>query len=138
VLVYERAPKTASLGSWDMYSLALRGRVMGLQSMTLLILKQFLSASYRVSGMGQGSSYYSCRFCFCCSCCFRSFVNVSLLVVALCRSMTSAANAFGKVVAVFRGWYMFVRLCNLAFRMGDMSRTYGACSSTESEEGGGR
>ena len=60
VLVYERAPKTASLGSWDMYSLALRGRVMGLQSMTLLILKQFLSASYRVSGMGQGSSYYSC------------------------------------------------------------------------------
>ena len=25
VLVYGRAPKTASLGSWDMYSLALRG-----------------------------------------------------------------------------------------------------------------
>ncbi len=30
VLVYGRDPKTASLGSWDMYSLALRGRVMGL------------------------------------------------------------------------------------------------------------
>ena len=30
ILVYGRAPKTASLGSWDMYSLALRGRVMGL------------------------------------------------------------------------------------------------------------
>jgi len=26
VLVYGRAPKTASLGSWDMYSLALRDR----------------------------------------------------------------------------------------------------------------
>jgi hypothetical protein len=39
-LVYGIAPKVASLGSWDMYSLALRGRVMGLQCMTLLILKQ--------------------------------------------------------------------------------------------------
>ncbi len=56
VLVYERASKTASLGSWDMYSLALRGRVMGLQTMTLLILKQLHSASYKVSGMGKGSS----------------------------------------------------------------------------------
>ena len=35
VLVYGRAPKTASLESWDMYSLAPRGRVMGLQCMTL-------------------------------------------------------------------------------------------------------
>ena len=36
VLVYGRAPKVASLGSWDMYSLALRGRVMGLQCMAFL------------------------------------------------------------------------------------------------------
>ena len=49
VLVYRRAPKTASLGSWDMYSLALRGRVMGLQCMALLILKQLHSESYKVS-----------------------------------------------------------------------------------------
>jgi hypothetical protein len=39
VLVYGRAPKVASLGTWDMYSLALRGRVTGLQCMTLLTLK---------------------------------------------------------------------------------------------------
>ncbi len=63
VLLYGRAPKTASLGSWDLYSLAPRGRVMGLQFMTLLILKQLHSASYRVSGMGQGSSYTSCCCC---------------------------------------------------------------------------
>jgi hypothetical protein len=43
VLVNGRAPKVASLGSWDMYSLALRVRVMGLQCMTLLILKQLHS-----------------------------------------------------------------------------------------------
>ena len=36
-LVYGRAPKVASLGSRDIYSLALRGRVTGLQCMTLLI-----------------------------------------------------------------------------------------------------
>ncbi len=30
VLVYGRAPNVASLGSWDMYSFALRGRVIGL------------------------------------------------------------------------------------------------------------
>ena len=35
VLVYGRAPKIALFGSWDMYSFALRGRVMGLQCMTL-------------------------------------------------------------------------------------------------------
>ena len=29
VLVYGRAPKAASLGSWDTYSLALSGRVRG-------------------------------------------------------------------------------------------------------------
>ena len=60
VLVYGRAPKVASLGSWDMYSLALRGRVMGLQCITLLILKQLQSASYKASGMCHGSSYSMC------------------------------------------------------------------------------
>ena len=59
VLVYGRAPKGASLGSWDMYSFALRGRVMGLQCMHLLIFKQLHSVSYEVSGIGHGSSYYS-------------------------------------------------------------------------------
>jgi len=59
ILVYGRAPKTASLGSWDMYSSARRGRVMGLQCMTLLILKQLHSASYKVSGMDHGFSYSS-------------------------------------------------------------------------------
>jgi hypothetical protein len=44
VFVYGRASKAASLGSLDIYSLALRERVMGLQCKTLLILKQFLSA----------------------------------------------------------------------------------------------
>jgi hypothetical protein len=62
ILVYVRAPKTASLGSWDMYSLAHRRRVMGLQCMTLLILKQLHNASYNVSGMGHGSSNSSCWF----------------------------------------------------------------------------
>ena len=51
VLVYGRAPKVESLGSWDMYSLALRWRVMGLQCMTLLILKHLHSVSYKMSGM---------------------------------------------------------------------------------------
>jgi len=40
ILVYGRAPNVAFLGSWDMYSLAPRGRVMGLQCITLFILKQ--------------------------------------------------------------------------------------------------
>ncbi len=39
VLVYGRTPKTASLLSCDTYSMALNGRVTGLQCMTLLILK---------------------------------------------------------------------------------------------------
>ena len=56
VLVHGRAPKIASLGSWDMYSLVLRGRVVGLQCMTLLILKQLHNASYKVSGICHGSS----------------------------------------------------------------------------------
>jgi hypothetical protein len=77
VLVYGRAPKTASSGSWDMYYLALRGRVMGLQFMTLLILKQLHSASYRVYGIGHGSSYSSCC-CFVCLCSLRSFIRFSL------------------------------------------------------------
>ena len=45
VLVYGRAPKTASLGSWDMYSMDHTGRVRGLQCMNFLILKQLYSAS---------------------------------------------------------------------------------------------
>ena len=60
VLVYGRAPKIASLGSWDMYSLALSGRVMGLQCMTLLILQHLHNASYKVSGICHGSSYSNC------------------------------------------------------------------------------
>ena len=78
VLVYGRAPKVASLGFCDMYSLAIRERVMGLQCMTLSILKQLHSVSYKVSGMGYGSSYSSCWSCFCCLCNFRSLVQVSL------------------------------------------------------------
>ena len=59
-LLYGRAPKVASFGSCDMYYFVLRGRVMGLQYMNLLILKQLHIASYRTSGMCHGSSYYSC------------------------------------------------------------------------------
>jgi len=55
-LVTGKAPKTASLGAWDTYSLALRGRVMGLQCTTLLTLKQLHNASYNVSAIGHGSS----------------------------------------------------------------------------------
>jgi hypothetical protein len=62
VFVYGKAPKTVSLGTWDMYFVARRGRVIGLQCMTLLILKQLLSASYRVSGMGHDFSYSNCWF----------------------------------------------------------------------------
>ena len=60
VLVYGIAPKVVSLGSWDIYSLALRGSVMGLQCITLLILKQLQSVSCRASCMCHGSSYSSC------------------------------------------------------------------------------
>ena len=56
VLVYGRAPKVASLGPWDIYSLALRGKVMGLQCKTLLILKQLHNVSYKALGMGHGLS----------------------------------------------------------------------------------
>ncbi len=79
---------------------------MGLQCMTLFILKQFLNASYKVSGMGHGSSCSSCGFCFCFLCSFRYFVKVSLHVVALCRSVTST-NASGKLVVDSCGWYMY-------------------------------
>ena len=70
-----------------------------------------------------------------CLCIFRSFVKIFLYVVALCRMMTSA-NASGKVVLDSCGWYIFVSLCNLAFRMGEMSRQSWAWSSTESRVGG--
>ena len=43
--VYGRAPKAASLGSCEIYSLARRGRMMALQCMTRFMLKQVLSAS---------------------------------------------------------------------------------------------
>ena len=33
--VHGRAPKSASLGSWDMYPFARKGRAIGLQCMTL-------------------------------------------------------------------------------------------------------
>ncbi len=56
-------------------------------------------------------------------------------MVALCLSMTTA-NAFGKVVVVSCGWNMLVSLCNLAFRMGEMSFPFGACISTESKDVG--
>ena len=98
---------------------------MGLQCMTLLILKQLHNAPYKVSGMDHGSSYYSCWFCFCCLCSFRSFVKVSLKVVALCRSTTSA-NASGKVVVDSCEWYMFASLCNLALRIGEIRHPSGA------------
>ena len=90
---------------------------MGLQCTTILILKQLHSVSYKASGMGHGSSYSSCWFCFCCLCSFRSLVKVSLQVVALCRSLTPA-NAFGKAVVVSCEWYMFMNLRVLAFGIG--------------------
>ena len=64
VLAYGRAPKVASLGSWDMYSLALRGRVMGLQCITLLILKQLHNVSYKAADMGHASLYSVVGFVF--------------------------------------------------------------------------
>ena len=77
-LLYMRAPKTATLGSWDMYSLARSGRVRGLQCTPLLILKQVYSESNKVSGIDYGSSYSNCWVCFCFLCSFRSFVKDSL------------------------------------------------------------
>ena len=76
--VYNSTPKIASLGSRDMYSLARRERLIGLHCMILLILKQFHSVSYTVSGMGYGSSYFNSGFRICCLCHFRSFIKLSL------------------------------------------------------------
>ena len=45
VFVYGRAPNYASLGSCEIYSVALRGTVMGLQCMTRRMPKQLRSAS---------------------------------------------------------------------------------------------
>jgi hypothetical protein len=59
VFVNGRALKSLSLGSWDMYSVARRGTVMGLQCITRLMLKQLRSVSYRMSGMCHGSTYSS-------------------------------------------------------------------------------
>ena len=56
-------------------------------------------------------------------------------MVALCRSMTSAM-ASGGVVVDYCGWYIFVSLFNLAFRMGGMRCPYRAWSSTKSKEVG--
>ena len=49
--VYGRAPKAASLGSCEIFSLARRGSMMGLQCMILFMLKHVLSVSYMVSGI---------------------------------------------------------------------------------------
>ncbi len=62
-------------------------------------------------------------------------MKVSLQVVALWRSMTSA-NASGKVVLDSCGWYMFVNLCSLALKIGEMRCPSGTWSSTESKEVG--
>ena len=47
-----------------------------------------------------------------------------------------SANAYGKVVVDFCGWHMFMSMCNLAFRIGEMRRLSRAWSSTESKEVG--
>ena len=90
---------------------------------------------HNVSGMCHGFSYSSCGFFFCCLCNFRSLVKVSLLVVALCRRMTSD-NASGKVDLFSCGWYMFESLRSLALVKMKMRRPYGAWSSSESKEMG--
>jgi hypothetical protein len=47
-----------------MYSLARKGRVIGLQCMIVLIFKQMHSVSYKVSGMSHGSSYSNCGYIY--------------------------------------------------------------------------
>ena len=133
--VHGRAPKIASLGSWDMYPFARKGRVIGLQCMTLLILKQLHGVSYKVLGMGHGSSYSSCCFCFCCLCSFRSCVKVSLWVVASCRNM-APATVYGSAVVDSYGRYIIMSLWSLAFRIGEIRRPSKAWSSNESKEVG--
>ena len=103
--------------------------------MTLLILKQLHSASYKVSSMGHGSSYSSCWLYFCCLSSLRSFIKVSVYVVALCRSM-APANASGRVVVDSCGRCIFTSLCNLAFTIGEMRRPSGAWSGIESKKMG--
>ena len=51
------------------------------------------------------------------------------------RSM-APANVSGRVGVVSCGHNIFVSLCSLAFRIGDMRLPYGAWSSTESKEVG--
>ena len=131
VFVYGRAPKSPSFGSWDIYSVALKGTVKGLQCITRLMLKQLRSVSYRVSGMCHGSSDSSC----CCLglglCSFRSFVRGSIYVEALCLRMAYAI-ASGRVCVDTCGRKIFVSLVSLAFDSGEMRRPSGACISTES------
>ncbi len=135
VLVYGNAPKVISLGLWDMYSLALRGSVMGLQCITLLILNQLQRASYNVSGMCHGSSYFGFIVCLCCLCSFRSLVKDSLQVVMLWRNMTSD-SAFGREIVVSCGCYMFESLRSLGLVIMDMRRPSGPCISTVSAKVG--
>ena len=54
-------------------------------------------------------------------------------MVALCRSIATAI-ASGSVVVDFGGRYIFVSLCSLAFKIGEMRRPSGAWSITESKE----
>ena len=124
-----RAPKFASLGSWDMYSVARKGTVMGLQCMTRLMLKQLHSVSYSMSGMCNGSSYSSCC-CVLSLCSFRSFVRGSLKVEALCRRMAPAI-ASGNVCVESCGQYIVASFCIIAFNIGEMRRPSGACMRTE-------
>jgi hypothetical protein len=130
-----RALKSPSLGSWDMYSVARRGTVMGLQCITLFMLKQLRSISYRMSVMCHGSSYYSC-FCCCLGLCiFCSFVRGSLYVVALCLIM-ALAIASGSVYVDACGRYIFTSLVSLAFDIGEIRRPSGACMRTKYREVG--
>ena len=66
-LVYGMAPNVESKRSWEMYSLARRGRLNGLQWITRLMLKQWCRKSKRGSGMGHvlfGSGWLCCFFRF--------------------------------------------------------------------------
>ena len=61
--VYGMAPNVESKGSWEMYSLAWRGRLNRLQWIIRLMLKHWYKASKRVSGMGHdplGSGWLCC------------------------------------------------------------------------------
>ena len=121
VFVNGRAPKSPSLGPWDMYSVARKGSVMGLQCITRLMLKQLRSVSYKMSGMCHGSSHSSCWCCGFGLCSFRSFVRGSLYVEALCRSMAFAITS-GNVCANACGLYILASLASLAFDIGEISR----------------